>query len=646
MPFKKEDGFLVEYRHMMNDYFVEKIRQKNKKRDEILSSINSAGAAAAYREDVRQAIRDSFAPFPAKTELSPEVTAVIKRRSYKIEKLMFESRPGVIVTANLYVPLGGKDRHPAVIAPCGHSDIGKAAPAYQEFCQRLAQSGFIVLIYDPINQGERNQYFKERGKDVNAITRNCCYAHNMMGKQLELTGGFFGSWRLWDGIRALDYLLSRPDVDRNRIGVTGNSGGGTLTTWLWAIEDRFTMSAPSCFITTFLHNVENELPTDCEQCPPGVIGKGIEMADFLIAGAPKPLIILGQKYDYFDRRGLEKSYLDVKKIYKLLGAPDNVKYFVGDGKHGYHRSAQEKMTAFFCRHAGVKKNLNPKITKSKPETLFASRKGEVIREGAVPVFRLAGEEAEALKMTRKNRSDKEIRRMLARILKIPSLDYVPHYRILRPHAAGGVRAGRFALDTENNVRAIMKKLVSVPERAFALEVEKVARIYIPHLSSESDLNAREIPEKWIDGKTTYLLDTRGIGESMPLGTFLSPYGKDYMFHALSLMLGESYAGRRVYDCLCALNLLASEGAGEIHLCGRGQGAVTALFASILHPRVKKLILKNAPASFEQWCGHPAVLWPAANFPRGILKYFDIKDCVNAFRGDVSVVEPWDHLMGG
>ena len=81
----------------------------------------------------------------------------------------------------------------------------------------------------------------------------------MMGKQQELLGEFFGMWRAWDGIRALDYLLRRPEVDKARVGLTGNSGGGTMTSWLWALDERFTMAAPSCFITTFERNLANEL---------------------------------------------------------------------------------------------------------------------------------------------------------------------------------------------------------------------------------------------------------------------------------------------------------------------------------------------------------------------------------------------------
>jgi cephalosporin-C deacetylase-like acetyl esterase len=118
-----------------------------------------------------------------------------------------------------------------------------------------------------------------------------------------LVGEFLGAWFAWDAIRALDYLLTRPEIDEQHIGVTGNSGGGTQTTWLCGLEPRFTMGAPSCFVTTFRRDAENELPQDSEQCPPRVLAFDLDHCDFLAAMAPKPVIIMAQEKDYFDARG-------------------------------------------------------------------------------------------------------------------------------------------------------------------------------------------------------------------------------------------------------------------------------------------------------------------------------------------------------
>ena len=278
-------------------------------------------------------------------------------------------------------PRESTTRPPCVLGACGHSADGKAAPVYQAFCQRLALTGFVVLIYDPANQGERDQYALLTDR---AATASCTSAHNMMGKQLELFGDSFGSWRVWDGIRALDYMLSRPEVDSSRVGLTGNSGGGTMTTWLWPLDDRLTMAAPSCFVTTFLHNLENELPADSEQYPVGALAAGLDMADFMIARAPEPALVLGQRYCFFDRRGHQEACDDLQRFYSLVGAPDgNLGCFRGDYPHGFFPDNQEAMVRFFARHAGLALR-QPDLPPAEAEiALFATAPdlGNVVRDG-------------------------------------------------------------------------------------------------------------------------------------------------------------------------------------------------------------------------------------------------------------------------
>ena len=216
---------------------------------------------------------------------------MLNRDAYTIEKVIFESRPGFPVTANLYLPAGVDGPRPGVVGTCGHSTNGKAAEAYQSFAQGLARLGYVCLIYDPIGQGERLQYVTEDLKSrVGIGVREHLYA----GNQQFLVGEFLGMWRAWDGIRALDYLLTRPEVDRQQIGVTGNSGGGTMTTWLCGVEPRWTMAAPSCFVTSFLRNMENELPADTEQCPPKAAGAGAGSRRFFGSAGAGPRTDSGQ----------------------------------------------------------------------------------------------------------------------------------------------------------------------------------------------------------------------------------------------------------------------------------------------------------------------------------------------------------------
>lgn len=630
------------YPHMVLDHYVEKVRSVQRERRERLRAIRTRAQARAYQEHVQKAIHRAFSPRPRKASLNTEVTGILERPGYRIEKLTFESRPGCLVTANLYVPDDLSDPAPGVIAPCGHSENGKACDLYQGFCQRLARNGFVALLYDPFNQGERDQYYAVPDREA---VRGCTRAHNMMGKQLELIGEFFGMWRVWDGIRALDVLLARPEVDASRIGVTGNSGGGTLSEWLWAVEDRFTMAAPSCFVTTFLHNLENELPADCEQYPPGVIGAGLEMVDLMIARAPKPALLLGQQYDYFDRRGLRTAYEELRRFYALLGAPENVGLFIGPQGHGYSVHNQEAMVDFFTRHTGIKEVVHVPTTEVVDEpSLYATPEGNVIAAGATPIYAFIAEQADRLAIQRKHLEPEALKKKLVHLLNLPSQRDLPHYRVLRPIQADGDTIARYAVETEGSIRAILRKRMEVPAYAYSLDVEKEIHLYLPHVSAEEDMTGDSLAASLKKDHPLYALDVRGLGESTPEGSggkdFFQAYGMDYMCHGYGILLGESYLGRRVHDVLCVMDLLVQEGAEEITLYGRGQGALLALFAGLLHDRVCSVTLKNGPLSYRAWPRAPLVAWPSANFLRGVLRAFDLPDCIRVIAEKVRIIEPW------
>ena len=142
-----------------------------------------------------------------RTPLNPRVTGVVERPGYRIEKVAFESRPRLYVTANLYVPAAA-GRHPAILGPLGHSVNGKAWPSYQKLFSNLARKGYVVLAYDPFGQGERIEYPGTRPGE-SAIGPGGTSEHEYAGRRLILLGANFGLFRAWDGIRGIDYLLTR-----------------------------------------------------------------------------------------------------------------------------------------------------------------------------------------------------------------------------------------------------------------------------------------------------------------------------------------------------------------------------------------------------------------------------------------------------
>ncbi len=634
------------YGHMLQEYFVSRVRERSEERRARLARARTRKDVERLRADARRKLAQSFGPLPERTPLNARVTGRLEREAYVVEKVIYESRPGFPVTADLYVPRRGKGPFPCVLGACGHAAEGKACPAYQAFAQTLAAKGFLVLLYDPVSQGERLQYPGDEGK---AQPKGCCQEHNMMGNQMRLFGDFLGAWRLWDGIRGLDYLLSRPEADPSRVGVTGNSGGGTMSTYLCGLEDRFTMAAPSCFVTTYLANLENELPADSEQIPPRILELGLDMGDFFLAQIPRPVLLLGQKNDYFDTRGLLQTYEELKRLYAILGAEDNVQCFIGPRDHGYHIENREAMYAFFMKHAGLRgPRREPETVVETPEALAASPEGQVHKMGARRVFDFNREAAQAAAARRKKLSPARLRETLAAMLALPERRGAPHYRVMRQRGRDAERYSRhssFAIETEPGVQAILH-VFSNEQGYFHFPEARALTLYLPHVSTQQDVAAGEAP----DAEPLFALDPRGLGQTAALSCgaddFFAPYGTDYFYASYAEMLGESYCGRRVHDVLAALDLMQAQGVRRVHLYGRGLGAVLAAFAGCLHPLVKQVTLKHALLSYHELTQTPVQSWPLSAMVSGALHAFDLPDCLRllAAKKSLKLIAPWDSQM--
>lgn len=637
------------YPHMVHEYYVERMRKLSSAREQARGKIRTKNDVLKLKTIVRRKLAQSFGQLPEKTPLNPKVTGRFERSHYTVEKIIFESRPSLLVTANLYVPKGKQGPFPCVLGACGHSAVGKSEPNYQFFAQGLATKGYLVLIYDPLSQGERIQYPVKEGL---IHPRGCCQEHNMMGNQMSLIGEFFGKWRLWDGIRALDYLLSRPEADQARVGVTGNSGGGTLTTYLNAFDDRFTMAAPNCFVTTYLCNLENELPADSEQIPPNIIKYGLDMADFFVAQIPRPVILLGQHNDFFDRRGLIKTYEELKRLYVIIGAGENIKLFIGPGEHVYSRQGREAMYAFFNKHAGIMADSREcKTIAETPEQLAASPEGQVHKMAGKRVFDFTKEDAAKINLARKGISPAALKKIIGEALALGDRSIIPHYRVLGPRWNAVKKYAchsSFAVETEPGIQAILHVFGKQNQCFYCFPKLRKVLLYVSHLSSQEDVTAGEAPH---NNEPLFALDVRGMGQTKALTcadeNFFAPYGNDYFYASYANMFGKPYLGRRVYDLLAVLNLLQSEGCREVHLMGRGLGALTVTFAACLHPLVKRVTLKNTLLSYYELTQTPVQSWPFSAMAYGILRYFDLPDCYHALaKKHLKIISPWNSQMRG
>ena len=611
----------------VQEYYLDLIRHISSAREKRLQGLQTASDAEAYRREVREKIFRAFDLPKEKSPLNVQCSGVLRRKGFSIEKLIYWSRPGFPVTANLYLPEKRTAPIPAVLYLMGHNQPGKAAERAQVCARTLAAGGVAVLIPDPVSQGERYQFLGVPGNE--RISGSCTLEHNMLGKQLLLAGDFFGTWRVWDAFRGLDCLCSRPGIDPERIGVAGCSGGGTLTAFLNALDDRLSMASPCCCMTTWRRNVENELPVDIEQLPPFLMAEGLEMADLLIAAAPRPLLISGEKNDFFDPRGTVEVYEEVRRFYTLLGRQDAVKCFIGEESHGFREGARRSFYQFvrreFCLSDSFEKE--DSVTEAEKD-LFCTESGNVASLPGNRFLRdLIRDRADSLGRLRRKHSADKLRTWLRNRLAIGKIEQ-PFCRILRPRRVSeNAVFSRFGLETEKGCVMSVLKLYSDSE-CFHLPESRRVSVYIPHLDSESELAETEISGE----RVLYGLDVRGIGELRPSGcdqfsaeAFFHPYGFDYHYASLGLLTGHSYLGGKVRDLLCTLELLAGRGASEIEVKASGQGCVPALLAAFLSDRVTSLVLIDAPRSWDSMLREEIIRWPQSCMVFGILRETDLPE---------------------
>ena len=293
---------------------------------------------------IRSTLRKAVGDFPEKTALNATITKTIEKDNYKVEHIVYESQPGYFVTSSLFIPKKLKNGKASAIIYCsGHSNSGYRA--YQSTIINLVNKGFIVFAFDPIGQGERLQYLDE--KTNKSKFKWPSYEHSYAGAQSFLAGNTIAANFTWDGIRAVDYLLTRREVDAANIGINGRSGGGTQSAFIAAFDERIKAVAPENYITNFNWLFRAMGPQDAEQNVFYGIEKGLDIADLLLVRAPKPALMITTSYDMFPIQGALETEKEVKAIYKAYGKPENFSMATDDTAHASTKNNREAMYRFF-----------------------------------------------------------------------------------------------------------------------------------------------------------------------------------------------------------------------------------------------------------------------------------------------------------
>ena len=359
------------------------------------------------------------------------------------------------------------------------------------------------------------------------------------------------------------------------------------------------------------------------------------MADLIIARAPQPYCIIAQKGDFFDIRGTRKTYAMAKKIYTLLGKPENLTLCENSGHHIYSPAGRKDAYKFFTSVFGVKNYPDEFALSVKTADLSVLDKNGVSGlENEKNIAALCKEKAAVFRSERrKNPLNKsQLKEKIGAMLKIGEVPETPSYRSLRMTDIDGKLFQRVGINPEKYITATLFYFDTGID--FELRANKNVVLMLPHLS------AREELVKYFDkssARSLFALDPRGMGESEPstverLRRLYWDYGADYHYSSLGLMLNKPFIGRRVYDVLCAINLLFANGAEKVTLKGFGHGRYLAIYAALLSNKNVSVELDGGlPVTYEQSFNYPTAPIPQSFIPFGILQLADIDEIYNILK---------------
>jgi len=379
----------------LGDWLKTRFSVMTSARNAAFEKLNGQAELRRWQDERRSFFRQQIGAFPERTPLNARVTGHLQGEDYRVEKVIFES--GIL----------------------------------------FARNGMAALCYDPVSQGERYQVIDHDGgsshfEDIPrklavphpAVRHLCTTEHTLMGIGSILLGENIAQYRIWDGMRAIDYLQSRQDIQADKIGCTGNSGGGTLTSYLMALDDRIIAASPGSYLTTFQKLIETKGPQDGEQNIFSQIAFGMDAADYVMMRAPTPILICGGTRDStFDIRGTREVFQQANRFYSHLGFPERVALHEADVPHGYYIQHREAVARWMHRwlvgHEKViwekpRSEWPAKVTDEflrslsepvwTPEQLQCSQRGQVmLMEGERSVFEMNTDKAIALTKLRQEK---------------------------------------------------------------------------------------------------------------------------------------------------------------------------------------------------------------------------------------------------
>ncbi len=289
------------------------------------ADFQAPASATAWRDraaHLREQLLVTLGLWPAfaKTPLNPKITGKLDRGDYTIEKVVLETFPGFTLSGNLYRPAKVTGNVPAILCPHGHWSDGRVNVEVQPRCVRWAKLGCIVFLYDMVGYNDSKPF-----------------PHEFSNDHLRQWGLSLPTLQTWNSIRALDWLTTLEGVDPTRIGCTGESGGGTQTFLLTALDQRITVSAPVVMVSDYFQG-----GCVCENAPG--LRHGTDNIEFAALAAPRPLILVGATGDW-TKRTMDRVYPAIRGVYSLIGKPDHISAQIFDFPHNYNQTSRNAVYA-------------------------------------------------------------------------------------------------------------------------------------------------------------------------------------------------------------------------------------------------------------------------------------------------------------
>ncbi|HEV2495651.1 MAG TPA: acetylxylan esterase [Terriglobia bacterium] len=646
---------------MLPDYLNRQAFALLDQRQRTVAAISTPEDLAKRRAYVRERMLAELGGLPERTPLDARVVGALDRDGYRVEKVVFQSQPRFYVTGNLYLPTRGQPPYPAVLFPLGHEIGGKSNADWQHVLVTVARRGFVAFTWDPLGQGERSQFYNTDFETSELGETAYTTEHTMVGAQCLLAGDNLARYTIWDGIRALDYLLSRKEVDPTRVACTGNSGGGTHTAYLSALDDRIQVAAPSCYITSWRRLLESIGPQDAEQCLPPFLKDGLDHADFIAAFAPKPYLILSAIRDFFSIRGARQSFAEASRYYAVAGAPEKLRMFEADNTHGYRLPRREAAYNWLSLWLEGHEDHAPEeaVEVEPDEALRCTDSGQVsISLGGESVYSLNMKRVAEIRPRRApittravaeaNRTEMERQARKLAAFEEPSgpVNVKPFGRV----TAKGYTLDKMVYESEPGIT--VPALLFIPESSGA---KKPAVIYVNERGKSAGWGPGGDIEALIGrGFIVLAIDAAGWGETRPAqnpdedNATYRMFG-NYPDAMRALLIGKTLVGMRAQDIFRGVDLLASRpevDAARVYGFGVGAGALALLHEAVLDRRVAAVALDHMLVSYQSVVTHRMNQDVWESVIPGVLKSYDLPDLTAALAPRpvwlVDAVDPLGH----